>query len=72
MDDYKNALPDEVDDDSREPDDPRALHTQADLDRPLSRREADVAGISPTPETVYGDDSLEPNEDDQRDAHREN
>jgi hypothetical protein len=36
----------------------------------LSRREADVAGISPTPETVYGDSSYEPNADDHRDAER--
>ena len=66
--DYKNALPSEVDD---HPDSgmPRQLRTQADKERPLSRREADVAGIGPTPETVYGDDSTFPNPDDQRDAH---
>ena len=70
MEDYKNALPDEVDD---RPDSgvPRQLRTQADKTEPLTRKEADVAGISPTPEVVYGDDSIFPNEDDQRDAHRE-
>ncbi len=36
----------------------------------LSRAEADVAGISLTPETVYGDNSYEPNADDHRDAER--
>ena len=69
MNDDKNALPDEVDD---HPDSgmPRQLRTQADKDEPLTRREADVAGISMTPEVVYGDDSFQPNEDDERDAHR--
>jgi hypothetical protein len=42
----------------------------AEDEPPLSRREADVAGISPTPETVYGDDSYEPNADDHRDEER--
>ena len=67
MNDDKNALPDEVDD---HPDSgmPRQLHTQADDERALSREEADVAGISPTPEVVYGDDSIEPNAQDHRDA----
>jgi hypothetical protein len=37
-----------------------------DDEPPLSRREADVAGISLTPETVYGDNSYEPNADDHR------
>jgi hypothetical protein len=69
MDDYKNALPEEVAE-RRDSDEPRPLHSLADKERPLSRREADVAGISQTPETVYGDDSTEPNSDDQRDAHR--
>jgi hypothetical protein len=68
MDDYKNALPDEVDD-RRDSGMPRQLRTQADKLPPLSRREADVAGIGPTPETTYGDDSYSPNEDDQRDVH---
>ena len=67
MDDYKNALPDEVND---HPDSgmPRQLRTQADNERTLSREEADVAGISPSPEVVYGDDSIEPNAEDHRDA----
>jgi hypothetical protein len=42
----------------------------AEDEPPLSRREADVAGISQTPETVYGDGSYEPNADDHRDAER--
>ena len=70
MEEYKNALPEEVDDHS-DSGLPRELRTQADKDRALTRKEADVAGISPTPEVVYGDDSYQPNEDDQRDAHRE-
>ena len=45
------------------------LPGQADDEPPLTRREADVAGITPTPETVYGEDSYFPNEEDQRDAH---
>lgn len=67
--DYKNALPSEVTD---HPDSgmPRQLRTQADDDTPLSRAEADVAGISPTPSVVYaGDDDAE-NPEDQRDAHQ--
>lgn len=67
MDDYKNALPDEL-----EPpvsDQAQPLHSLGDKLRPLSRKEADVAGISPTPETTYGDDSYQPNADDQRDVH---
>ena len=65
----KNALPDEVDD---HPDSgmPRQLRTQADNEAPLSREEADVAGISQTPEMVYGDTDENPNDEDQRDAHR--
>lgn len=49
---------------------PRQLRTQADGERPLTRKGADVAGISPTPEVVYGGDSFEPNEEDRRDAHK--
>jgi hypothetical protein len=66
--DYKNALPSEVTD---HPDSemPRQLRTQADDEPPLSRREADVAGISPTPLTVYGDTDEDQNRDDLRDAH---
>jgi hypothetical protein len=47
----------------------RQLHTIADDEEPLTRREADVAGITPTPEVVYGDTDEDPNRDDQRDAH---
>jgi hypothetical protein len=67
--DYKNALPREVDD---HPDSgmPRQLRTQADDEPPLSRAEADVAGISLTPEVVYGESDEDQNRDDQRDAHR--
>jgi hypothetical protein len=50
-------------------DNPGELHTQADNDRTLSRREAEVAGIVPGM-IVYGDDSIEPNADDHRDAER--
>lgn len=65
---YKNALPDEVDD---HPDSgmPRQLRTQADNEEPLSRAEADAAGISTTPEVVYADSDEDENRDDQRDAH---
>jgi hypothetical protein len=66
--DYKNALPEEVDD---HPDSgmPRQLHTQADNEEPLTRPEADVAGISLTPSVVYADSDEDPNRDDQRDAN---
>lgn len=66
--DYKNALPSEVDD---HPDSgmPRQLRTPADDEPPLSRREADVQGISPTPEVVYGESDEDQNRDDERDAH---
>ncbi len=67
--DYKNALPSEVTD---HPDSgmPRQLRTQADDAPPLGRREADAAGITQTPEVVYGDTDLDQNRDDQKDAHR--
>jgi hypothetical protein len=67
--DFKNALPREVTD---HPDSgmPRQLRTQADDDRPLSRSEADVAGISTTPQVVYGDTDEDQNREDQQDAHR--
>ena len=67
--DYKNALPEEVDD---HPDSgmPRQLRTQADDEPALTRREADVAGISQTPEVVYGESDENENEEDQREAHR--
>jgi hypothetical protein len=65
---YKNALPNEVTD---HPDSgmPRQLRTQADDEEPLTRREADAAGISTTPEVVYGDTDEDPNRDDQRDMN---
>ena len=68
MNDYKNTLPGETDD---HPDSgmPRQLRTQADGERPLTRAEADIAGITPSSESVYGDDSSNPNADDERDAH---
>jgi hypothetical protein len=64
--DFKNALPGEVDD---HPDSglPRQLRTQADNERALSREEADVAGISTTPEVVYGEDDTHVSDDDRRD-----
>ena len=66
--DYKNALPSEVDD-HPESGMPRQLRTQADDEPALSRAEADAAGISPTPEVVYGESDEDQNRDDQRDAH---
>ncbi len=48
-------------------DTPGELHTQADDERPLSHQEAEVAGIVPGM-VVYGDSSINPNADDQRDA----
>jgi hypothetical protein len=54
----------------RDKDDPRPLHTEADNEPPLSRREADVAGISPTPEVVYGESDEDLNREDQQEAHR--
>jgi hypothetical protein len=67
--DYKNALPGEVTD-PKDSGMPRELRTQADDEPALSRREADVAGISPTPEVVYGESDEDPNRDDIADAHR--
>ncbi len=58
-------------DDSTRPeadsDAPGELHTQADDEAPLSREEANVAGIVPGM-VVYGDSSLDPNADDKRDS----
>jgi len=67
--DYKNALPSEVND---HPDSgmPRQLRTQADDEPALSRAEADVAGISPTPQVVYGETDEDQNREDQADMHR--
>jgi hypothetical protein len=67
--DLKNAFPWEVERPERDDEDPRPLHTQADKEAPLTRREADVLGISPTPEVVYGDTDEDENRDDQRDVH---
>jgi hypothetical protein len=67
--DYKNALPSEVTD-HRDSGMPRQLRTQADNEAALSRREADVAGISTTPEVVYAGDDYDENPEDRRDAHR--
>jgi hypothetical protein len=50
-------------------DEPEELHTVADKETPLSRGEAAVAGMIPGM-AVYGDDSIEPNEDDHRDSER--
>ena len=66
--DYKNALPSEVTDHPGS-DMPRQLRTRADDEAPLSRREADVAGITTTPDVVYGESDEDQNRDDQRDAH---
>jgi hypothetical protein len=67
--DYKNALPSEVTD---HPDSgmPRQLRTQSDDASPLSRAEADVAGISTTPSVSYGDTDTDQNREDRLDAHR--
>ncbi len=67
--DYKNALPSEVDD---HPDSgmPRQLRTQADDEPALNRREAEAAGLTTTPEVVYGESDEDQNRDDQIDAHR--
>jgi hypothetical protein len=67
--DYKNALPWEVTD---HPDSgmPRELRTQADKEEPLSRPDADAAGISLTPEVVYGEADEHEIDEDERDAHR--
>jgi hypothetical protein len=67
--DFKNALPREVDD-HPESGMPRQLRTQADDEPPLSRAEADVLGISPTPQTVYGETDEDQNREDIRDANR--
>ena len=67
--DYKNALPSEVDD-HPESGIPRQLRTQADNEPALSRAEADVAGISTTPQVVYGETDEDQNRDDQADMNR--
>lgn len=67
--DYKNALPSEVTDHA-DSGMPRQLRTQADDEPALSRAEADVAGISPTPQVVYGESDEDPNREDQADMNR--
>ena len=67
--DYKNALPREVDDHPVS-DAPRQLRTQNENDAPLSRAEADVAGISETPSVIYGESDENQNAEDVADAHR--
>ncbi len=66
---YKNALPGEVDD---HPDSgmPRQLRTRAESAAPLSFREAQAAGMTTTPDVVYGESDEDPNRDDQTDEHR--
>ena len=68
--DFKNAFPWEVERPERDDEEPRPLRTQADEERPLSRPEADVLGISPTPQVVYAETDEDQNRDDVRDAHR--
>ena len=51
-----------------ERDDPTELHTEADDLAPLSREQAEVAGMVPGM-IVYGDDSINPNADDRRDLN---
>ena len=63
-DDVKNTLPNETDD-FRDSGMPRQLRTHGDDEAPLSRAEADVAGITLP---VYGEDEINPNAEDQRDA----
>lgn len=67
--DYKNALPSEVTDHA-DSGLPRQLRTQADDEPALSRKEADVAGISLTPEVVYGESDEDQNREDQADMNR--
>jgi hypothetical protein len=66
---FKNALPREVDD---HPDSgmPRQLRTPADDERALTFREAQAAGLTRTPDVVYGESDEDPNRDDQIDEHR--
>jgi hypothetical protein len=67
--DYKNALPSEVTDHPGSGM-PRQLRTRGDDEPALSRAEADVAGITTTPQVVYGDTDEDENRDDREDAHR--
>lgn len=65
----KNAFPWEVETRPKDDERPRTLHTQADKEPPLTREEADVAGITVTPEVVYGESSEHELAEDERDAH---
>lgn len=67
--DYKNALPSEVTDHA-DSGMPRQLRTQGDDEPTLSRAEADVAGISQTPQVVYADTDENQNAEDQADMNR--
>lgn len=67
--DFKNALPSEVTDHA-DSGMPRQLRTRADDEEPLSRAEADVAGMTVTSSVVYGETDEDPNRDDQRDANQ--
>lgn len=66
--DYKNALPGEVVEETPS-DTPRQLRTIADREPALSRREAEAAGLTVTPDVVYGESDEDPNRDDQFDEH---
>ena len=65
-DDFKNALPSESGE-RPESDRPRELHTQNDGAEPLTRAEADIAGVSSTAKSIYGEDSLDPNAAERKD-----
>jgi len=66
---YRNALPEEVDD---HPDSgmPRQLRTPADKEAPLDVREAEVAGLIPGSGPVYGESSSHATDDDRRDIEQ--
>ncbi|BDE05339.1 hypothetical protein WPS_06150 [Vulcanimicrobium alpinum] len=53
-----------------DPDDPVELHSPVPEPPPLSRAEADVAGITTTPEVIYADTDEDENRDDIADSHR--
>lgn len=69
-DNFKNTLPGETDDHA-DSGMPRQLRTLADNDRPLSRAEADIAGVSTTPKMIYGEASGEADEQKDRFASTE-
>jgi len=66
---FKNALPGEVSS-GRKAENPRELHTQADDEPPLTFEEARAAGMTTTPDVVYGDTDADPNREDQQFAHQ--